>query len=362
MRWRCETCDVWKSCRTGVVMAILWGGIAFGAWSRPPDFKYEELMHSPAKIIRPCCTFGADLSVARIPFLRRSDIIATDRLGEHRFLGGDSEGNGIIYTGRGGFVDIAHLRDVADWTGYLYHLVDASEGADRPVKWTLGLEGADKELFLQVPTGLQVSEKAALAGRIAYELSVWHEIATWFTGSILPFIPERYSSFSPEDMYSNMLGVHIGILAIESDLEFDVAMTTLIGEVLKELDAVPTAEATYEAMCEVEGIWWTNERPLPDGSVLLARYAEAGDTLHPWRLPFDKHASADHPLVKPGTTLASGYELLFRPHRLFLLSASECLDNERPVNSRDFPSILRCISSMEGFTGPTPYRGSGIGK
>ncbi|MDP3432015.1 MAG: DUF4056 domain-containing protein [Bacteroidota bacterium] len=42
-----------------------------------------------------------------------------------------------------------------------------------------------------------------LAGKIAYDLSVWHEIATWFGASTIPFVPERYSSFSVEDVYSN---------------------------------------------------------------------------------------------------------------------------------------------------------------
>lgn len=330
--------------------------------AKPPDFSLQDLAHSPAKIIRPCCTFGADLSVARIPFLRRSDIISPDALGTHRFLGGESERNGIIYTRKGGFVDVAHLRDVADWTGYLYHLVDASQGSPTPLVWHLGLEGGEKELHLQVPEGLNVSEKAALAGRIAYELSVWHEIATWYNGSILPFIPERYSSFSPEDLYSNLLGASLGIRAIESDMDFDEAMSSLIRQDMEDLIALTTTEATYNAMCEVEGIWWTNDKPLPDGSVLLARYLEPGDTLHPWRLPADKDLVADQPLLKPGGQWASHYRLLFKLHRRFRVSAVDCIHAAAVVDSRDLPRIMQCISEQEAFTGAAPSRSSGLGK
>lgn len=362
MRERLSIGSRWWLISPRHVLVWLWSLVSMVGQAKPPAFSPNDLMHSPSKIIRPCCTFGADLSVARIPFLRRSDIIAPDQLGDHRYLGGNSERNGIIYTRKGGFVDIAHLRDVADWTGYLFHLVEASEGSESPVSWMLGLEGGEKKLFLKVPAGLGIAQKAALAGRIAYELSVWHEIATWYNGSILPFIPERYSSFSPEDLYSNMLGAHLGIRAIESELEFDEAMTLAIRSELADLDALLTAEATYEAMSEVEGIWWTNDKPLPDGSVLLARYVESGDTLHPWRLSADKDLVPDRPLIRPGKSSLSFYELRFDLYRLFRLSASPCLGGADQVYNRDFPKIMECISEQASWSGNSPPSRSGVGK
>ena len=48
-----------------------------------------------------------------------------------------------------------------------------------------------------------------LAQWIAFQLSTWHEIATWFGWSALSIFPEEASAFSPEDLYSNLLGIRI---------------------------------------------------------------------------------------------------------------------------------------------------------
>ena len=48
-----------------------------------------------------------------------------------------------------------------------------------------------------------------LAEWLAFELSIWHEIATWFGWSALSGFPELASAFSPEDLYSNLLGTRL---------------------------------------------------------------------------------------------------------------------------------------------------------
>ena len=82
---------------------------------------------------------------------------------------------------------------------------------------------------------MDTEDIALLTGRIAYDISVWHEIATWYGASYLPLIPEGYSSFSFEDGYSNMLGV-ILVKAICSPLSYNQAMTELLNETLIELE------------------------------------------------------------------------------------------------------------------------------
>ena len=42
---------------------------------------------------------------------------------------------------------------------------------------------------------------------LAWQLSVWHEIATWYGWSHVSAFPEIASAFSPEDFYSNLLGI-----------------------------------------------------------------------------------------------------------------------------------------------------------
>ena len=48
-----------------------------------------------------------------------------------------------------------------------------------------------------------------MAQWIGFQLSIWHEIATWFGWSWTKTFPETASSFSPEDLYSNVLGVKL---------------------------------------------------------------------------------------------------------------------------------------------------------
>ena len=42
-----------------------------------------------------------------------------ENLGRHGYRNGGGEKNGIVYTCRGGHIDIAHLRKAADWTAFL---------------------------------------------------------------------------------------------------------------------------------------------------------------------------------------------------------------------------------------------------
>jgi hypothetical protein len=60
-----------------------------------------------------------------LPMIKVTQIISLDELGEHRYLGSQDEGNGIIYTATGGFIDIGHVRDQADWTAYLFLQIQA---------------------------------------------------------------------------------------------------------------------------------------------------------------------------------------------------------------------------------------------
>ena len=55
---------------------------------------------------------------------------------------------------------------------------------------------------------------------------MWHEIATWFGYKMTGFYPEFGSAFSWEDMYSNLLGCHVGYLALyDNEHSFDRAVT-----------------------------------------------------------------------------------------------------------------------------------------
>lgn len=248
--------------------------------ARLPVLDTKQLLTPPPKIIRPCCSFGSDLNLAFFP-VKVTNITGVDIMGKHTFLGNKSEGNGIIYTKRGGFIDLGHLRDQADWTAYLAsHILSQPNKA---VIWQrLGYEGGEKWLSIENASQLDSLDIYQLAGKIAYDLSVWHEIATWFGASYLPFLPERYSSFSIEDAYSNLLGIHIGIAALQSDLPYEEAIDKILMERLQELEAVPSIVETFNAMEKVESIWWTRSKRLPNKKVLLQRQLEVNKQLTPW--------------------------------------------------------------------------------
>lgn len=97
----------------------------------------------PPESLRPCCAFGYDLHVRAagipIPMYQIGNVLTLGTLGKHHYndsafgavknlLGLSEEQNGLIYTRRGGFIDIAHVRDTADNTFYLFNRIAPTLG------------------------------------------------------------------------------------------------------------------------------------------------------------------------------------------------------------------------------------------
>ncbi len=238
----------------------------------------------PPRIIRSCCAFGYDLKLWGVPFVSIDQVISIDELGEHHYMGNKSEGTGTIYTNRGGFIDLGHLRDQIDWTRYLFTTILNSRGKGEVIL-PLRNEAGRKTLYLNVPAQLDSSDCILLAGKIAYDFSLWHEISTWFGASTLPFIPEKFSSFSVEDVYSNLLGVHVGMKALHSKLPFNAAATKIIVSTLDSLDVVKTAKETYDAYDAVNNKWYTNKKRIPRTNVTLKRDPDVLNSSRPWIIP-----------------------------------------------------------------------------
>jgi len=178
----------------------------------------------PPRIIRACCAFGYDFKLKAIPFVTIDQVISVDDLNEHHYMGNKNEGTGTIYTKKGGFIDIGHLRDQIDWTRYLYATILHNRGKGEVVL-RLRKEAGRKTLHLNVPAQLDDSDCILLAGKIAYDFSLWHEISTWYGASTVPLISEKFSSFSVEDVYSNLLGIHVGMKTLHSKTPFNEAAT-----------------------------------------------------------------------------------------------------------------------------------------
>ena len=128
-----------------------------------------------------------------------------------------------------------------------------------------------------------------MANWISFQLSVWHEIATWFGWSWSKTFPETASAFSPEDLYSNILGIRIAeaLAHRRSGRTEDVYNRSVDGWLellLEHLGPVPKSVGV-ETMRSVDGHWWDSSRRLPDKELTLRRHMDIDDSIAPWLVP-----------------------------------------------------------------------------
>lgn len=258
--------------------------------------------------LRPCCAFGTDLRVrlmsVAVPGVALANVISVEDLGPHQFDNGtlafessrpggtplNDERNGLIYTCRGGFIDVAHLRDWADWTLALGAHIARTMETGSTIELTP--EGGRRRIRI-APVDPEIlatygrrEVAVPLAQWLAFQLSVWHEIATWFGWSALPLFPEEASAFSPEDLYSNLLGIRIaGMLvhghAVATEAAYNENMNVTIARLLGRLGAVP-AKVGRSAALAVDGLWWDSAVALPAKQLVRRRSFDAGTMLTPW--------------------------------------------------------------------------------
>ena len=319
--------------------------LATQLYAKAPVITSKELSVAPARIIRTCCGFGVEIGIAGVPFAKKTDITSREIMGTHTYMGGRTEQNGIIYTRRGGFLDMGHLRDCADWTAYLYNLIKASQTDSYYRHIELRNEGGAKSLDLNVPADLSEDEIISLAGKISFDLSMWHEISTWFGASYVPLIPEKFSSFSPEDMYSNLMGVHLGMRAIKNNEDYDKAMTTELDKMLDSLESVDTEEETYNAMLKVNEVWYTNQKKYPNKNVVLKRYIKFGPELIPWLVPGYESRLQPYILQKPADSLSKYYQLSLKLNFRFPVDSVFPDKEDRIITQNDFEKFVFFIQS-----------------
>jgi hypothetical protein len=263
----------------------------------------------PPSKLRPCCAFGSGIKVRLgpipVPGLSLVNIIGPEDVGVHRYDNGlmsvrrgqhgmeiVRESNGLVYTCRGGFLDTAHVRDYSDWTVYL--AAQIARAADSGATLTLGNEGAVRKIHIKpLPADLVEAAEfrrtvAALSEYIAFQLSVWHEISTWLGWSASAAFSEESSAFSPEDLYSNLVGIKIAGRLLKdrlasSEQEYNEHLSELLIKSVELLGGIP-ADAGQGAARYVDGIWWQSEKRLPSADLVLRRNMEIGEVISPWRI------------------------------------------------------------------------------
>ncbi|MEI6276004.1 MAG: DUF4056 domain-containing protein [Prolixibacteraceae bacterium] len=319
-------------------------------FAKAPAFSEKDYFNHPPRIIRTCCAFGTDLRISIIPGAKLNHLTSIELMGNHHYLGDKEEKNGILYTRRGGFIDFGHLRDYVDWTAYLYNLEKKSQ-RDGEVLINLAFEAGEKSLVIKIPATEKEEDLINLAGRIAFDLSVWHEITSWFGATAVPLVSEKFSSFSIEDAYSNMLGTKIAAEAIKSELPYEQAVTEIIKKTLNELEVVSSKRETIQAFEAVRDLWWTRKKPLPSNKITLERQLGVYPSISPWIVP-GWESKNSNPLrltiadtTLDGVPLSEFYTLSFKLNHKVPVNKIFPERKERTVNQRDFPAILDFIAA-----------------
>ena len=304
----------------------------------------------PPRIIRACCSFGNEVGITGIPFLKITEITSASALGTHSYLGSKAEKNGIIYTKKGGFIDIAHLRDIADITAYLYANIQKNKNKGSMIL-PLGSEAGEKTLLVNIDPTLTDEDLVKIAGKAAYDLSVWHEISTWNGASYIPLVPERYSSFSVEDAFSNLLGVHLGMKAILSTRAYESEMTRLLTETLKTYEAVSSYQETVNAMNAVEGKWWSQKARYPSKDILILRLFDIYGCLSPMlveTMGFSSEKLCVPDSTKAGRPLDDFYSLKIKANfRIPIKDVFGIPEHTKDITQRDFPILIAHAKKQE---------------
>ncbi|MCK4871902.1 MAG: DUF4056 domain-containing protein [Phycisphaerales bacterium] len=204
---------------------------------------------------------------------------------------------GIVYTQRGGFLDIAHIRNSADLTRYVFIHIHQALQEQRAGVILVSAEPSLYHIFFQYPDewcAMSPEDRAIaehelairLSQRLAYLMSTWHEIITWYWYRALPPISERQSAFSYDDPPSHMVGIQLaGEVLRENADHYDEALTVALRDELTRLGAVEPMR-THQAVDAVRDKWW-------DGRTYTLRLRLVhsgidGEVLRSWLVELDE--------------------------------------------------------------------------
>lgn len=338
----------------------------------------------PPTNLRPCCAFGSEIGARLgpipLPGFSIPNVIGPDDLGPHVYDAGlieetgsgetdvafDIENNGLLYTCRGGFVDTAHVRGWMDWTLYLSAELGRLLLDERDGVLPLPEEGAARRIVLTSPDR-EIFERYGhrrvtiwAAQWMAWKMSLWHEIATWYGFQSVHGYSERASAFSPEDLFSNGLGIRLSGPIImrrgtRSEFVWNESVDAWLAKAIHYAGAVERSVAV-DAAHAVEGLWWDASARLPDAHIVMRRMISAELPVDPWLVPADRMSDSlreacgdePQPLPIPGTPVFEDLDL--RDVVTLELEPGEDLRAREPfaslpakITDSDFPAIVEDV-------------------
>jgi hypothetical protein len=302
---------------------------------------------------RTCCAFASELPLhlgsAHVP-MTFGIVASASSLGPHSYSGyaAGHETNGIVYTRHGGFIDTGHTREYADSTAHLAvrlrPLLARGEGV-------LRLDPRDAQICVRIRRRVPEAElertSVLLARRITFQISVWVEITQHYGHTVMRGAEELFSAFTPEDIYSNLLGTVLGAAALESALPYDRAMDALLAAAFASLEATPAPE-TRRILTALAGRWWRAGVPWPSPAIPIMRSFDIGPHVTPVLPPADVAPSAapavlDVPEVDDaGASLSELYGLEIVPD-LDAIPRFARSGSSRVVTADDLPRLVDVV-------------------
>jgi hypothetical protein len=172
--------------------------------------------------------------------------------------------------------------------------------------------------------------------------------------------PETASAFSPEDLYSNLVGANIAVAighrrSGATEFVFNQSAGAWIRLVLEHLEPVPR-EVGIEAMLALDQHWCDAARRLPDKELTLRRNLDIDDKIAPWLVPASlapeslRQICGDDPkpivTANPDSMLSmkfSDWVNLWVDVDDNLAAQAPFVELGRRVSQADFPSIIEAI-------------------
>lgn len=290
-----------------------------------------------------------------------------NKLGKHDYKSSWGEKIGLVYTCKGGFIDLSHLRDSADRTAYCEHLIydNLTEGNTdfsfkllEPSKYIVTIKYPENWDTMLNKEAIKKDVAVSTAQYFSYVAMVWHEIITWYGYKYTGLFSEYISAFSWEDIYSDIIGIDIGgrVLRKSRSMDnYDEIMTSLISDELRQLDIQPVSVAK-KAEKKIRGKWF-------DGIIypfarLRKRNLDIGiddGYVTPWLVPgiCSNTTPVSYAVPEPDLLKKYGFsiELKIEPkimesHKIFKTVYPDS-DGKYILPSKNFPEIMKEITKQE---------------
>jgi hypothetical protein len=303
-----------------------------------------------AQTTRACCNFTSHPALDKLGLFQ---FIDPANLGPHSYGQKVKDAMGITYTCSGGFIDVAHLRDNADWTAHIFYHLPEWLGSGKTVD--ARREGGFKARRVFFPkmdkekiAALSKDDLAKIAVAIGFSFATLHEIVTGFdiavSFPVTLVMYERASSFSVEDQYSNLLGGHLGAQAVLAKGGYEEELTKILDRTLKQLSPIGLEE-TKALHASLKGQWWQKDLLGRNRMVRKRNYVYSGD-VSPVIVPGVAGCGEKEIVTLEVPEMSQYFQLRGETNRMFQRQLKKKGLPLKVISQEDFPKIVPVLESQ----------------